>query len=133
MLLLHLFLFLYLWYEEKYYYQHNLLSAQYVALSVQHISLAVSFHLSQFESEVSSSPPWASSSYPGQLIFLWDDFYLSLSDPAFGSTSLQLLEPSDKNLPPFRWLPCSSHPECRISDHSCIWKPFHHRSPDDLP
>jgi hypothetical protein len=133
MLSLHLFLFLYLWYEEKHYYQHNLLSIQYAVLSILHISLAMRFHLSQFKSEVSSIPLWASGFYPGKLSYLWADFCLDLFDPAFGSASLPLLEPSDKHLPPFRWLPCSSHPECHILANSCIWQLFHHRSPDDLP
>jgi hypothetical protein len=132
MLLLHLFLFLYLWYKEKYYYQHNRLSVQYATLSVHHISLAVRFHLSHFKFEVSSSTPRASNIYLGKLICLWANFFLGLFDPTFGSTSLPLLEPSDKHLLPFRWLPCSSHPECRISGHSCTWQLFHHRSPDDL-
>jgi hypothetical protein len=79
----------------------------------------MSFHLSQFESEVSSSPPWAFDFFLGQLIFLWADFYLDLFDRVFGSTSLKILEPFDKHIPSFGWLPCSYHIEYHISGHSC--------------
>ena len=96
-------------------------------------ALTVRFHPSLYESEVSSSLPWASDICSGQLICLWADFCLSLFDPTFGSASLPPLEPFDNHLPPFGWLSCSSNPECRISDHSCIWKPFNHRFLDDLP
>jgi hypothetical protein len=73
---------------------------------------------------VSSSLPWDFDIYPGQLICLWADFYLGPFDSAFGSASLPLSEPSDKHLPPFRLLPCSSHRGYHISGHSCIWKPL---------
>jgi hypothetical protein len=78
-------LFLFLWYEEKYFHQH--------------ISLSMSFLLSYFGFEVSSPLLYASESCLGLLFFLWLDFYLGLFDLSFISASLQLLEPSDKHPP----------------------------------
>jgi hypothetical protein len=100
--------------------------------SYRHTVFLVNFLLFQGVYEVSFLHPWAYVLYLGQFLFLYSDFYLCPFDLTFGPIFLQPLNPFDKHLPHFRLSPCSSHLVCHISNHSCIWRPFHHHLHDGL-